>query len=1468
MYIFRGKNRRDHRNLLTSSPLAVWGTPKEDYRANDALLRWELEQKHVEYFVKRIHQLMYQYLNTDNGKKEVSYIVSHLESRAAKALADEIENETDPDKRAKLKLHKTASIAPEALKKKNIYEVFRKYDSDGSGNIDMDELRVLLTELNVPMKDEELRELMSELDADNEGGIDFEEFYTWFVNAADAQRSKNRWSYFKSAAKGGVFNGFKRLILEVEARNLLIDVAVSKAKHGARVEYRIAHPADFYCDICHDSFASNKELQLHSRDTDYHDSWLVKSEEDRVKYSHVDAIFNGEEGRHLNANRLMFSSELIPMEERVKAVTSAPFRPNTLDPGGKKLAKMLGGAFISGGNDAKSGIRTQFKKLGLWRQHHSASSRSNQLQLTNMLSELNNTRDEKVDVITAKATSTHTSVKLYYNGDANLKIFIVGEFNNWKPHPLLNDNVLGKCYYGALLCPGRYRYCFVVDGQRVVDTINSSITDSYGTYNVILVVNPTSINDPAYSHFQGIKHLNLRNLALNDDGSWAFSAALQVNSTIESIDLSHNSISDDGIMAIAESLHKLKNVNHLNVSGNGFGNDGCRYLVQVFRKCSSITRLDLASNRLGDDGCQVIAEGLIKHHSSIQYLNLDSNLISDDGMTYLGEALEKNRTLLHLSLNENLCFAAGAERLSYYLQWNAVLLELHINNNPLGPQGVKHIGDMLTANNTIQHLDLSNVELVRSKYSTGLMAITFGLTKCRSLTSLSLRNNDLDDDNVAELGQLLSTNKYIVQLDLTGNRISNKWFQPNTFLLTKLMRDMPSIRTSLDRNLEIKSNPMLASKYNSVKKQSKRKGNGSILLNQDYEGQWTHLRQWQEVNKKAILRQRLKLEGSAEQSRIDEEKEYIQEHMMKHLTVVEQYLNNPSGRKTLSVIAKMITDHFKSIATLQPDDPPPPPVPVPMTLTEYTKMKYIEEGYDIDDEGDNIGNKRLRGALARARAERIEEDFAIYLTQWVEENELIVQDAQAKIHAYNEYIEKKKIESLVVLNDTFYAFHNTVMSTVFRDCGADEKYLLLHPETLQLLFQRIALPILPEHIQKAADETIVPIAWKIGCKKFSKYLIDNAKAIADSNHTERKRILFDLYFNPPLREAKLILLFHEEHAIKMKLMKEYREIKGKEPEYECAFCMVRFASAKAYQKHKDKKGGSEHKRYSSSLILHSNRTTFLRHAKYLITNSKFPTFYELIPEKDQPLNYFPQIFDHLGDEGRPIGVIEPNVTIRVQDCLGEYLQVCYGDQLGWTKLRGNFGWRGTYTLLRPALSSVNNFTWEGLKMIEWGKCLYYKVVDDIPAATEIKVRLQPLLEAEVCGHLMKNQVVQVGAIFNDWIQIKYNHIAAAWVLYVAGGGGTIGSSSRSEGSNSKLLLEELNAAQSRKLSLIMNRSPYNIVPKDLIPDPIIEKNYIEQLELLKDAAGDDYINEDDEDDDGEETNNGINNEEKNENIRI
>merc|ERR1711988_2007219 len=62
--------------------------------------------------------------------------------------------------------------------------IFKKFDANNSGEIDMRELGILVKALGLNMGQDELNNAMVDLDMDKNGAISFEEFWHWFQSAA------------------------------------------------------------------------------------------------------------------------------------------------------------------------------------------------------------------------------------------------------------------------------------------------------------------------------------------------------------------------------------------------------------------------------------------------------------------------------------------------------------------------------------------------------------------------------------------------------------------------------------------------------------------------------------------------------------------------------------------------------------------------------------------------------------------------------------------------------------------------------------------------------------------------------------------------------------------------------------------------------------------------------------------------------------------------------------------------------------------------------------------------------------------------------------------------------------------------------------------------------------------------------------------------------------------------------------
>ena len=283
----------------------------------------------------------------------------------------------------------------------------------------------------------------------------------------------------------------------------------------------------------------------------------------------------------------------------------------------------------------------------------------------------------------------------------------------------------------------------------------------------------------------------------------------------------------------------------------------------------------------------------------------------------------------------------------------------------------------------------------------------------------------------------------------------------------------------------------------------------------------------------------------------------------------------------------------------------------------------------------------------------------------------------------------------------------------------------------------------------------------------------------------RYRVIADLVLKSPLGEAKELISHFTKIEEQRRLMLEYRSIPNKKPKFLCEFCGMRFVNGKSLERHLRKL--SQHQRYLQKQDVIESIQFVLRRAKYFMTGTYFPCYYELVHSSKLPTNHLPQIFDSRGIEGRPIGVIEPERTVRVEDSLGYWMKIRFENRFGWVLYRNRFS-----EILIPACRNISRAFWN--KMDVWERPKYYKLCDTLSDQTEIKVRFKPLLDAEVCGYLTKGTVIECGGILKEWIQIKYENHACVWALHL-------------QAQTDQKLMEPLHPALQNKLQFIVTSSP-------------------------------------------------------------
>lgn len=782
---------------------------------------------------------------------------------------------------------------------------------------------------------------------------------------------------------------------------------------------------------------------------------------------------------------------------------------------------------------------------------------------------------------------------------------------------------------------------------------------------------------------QSIQSIELRNMALFDDGAWTLASHIGKNRFIKSIDLSYNSISDEGIQAFSSSLPLILALNTLKLSGNGFAFDGCRFLCNTLSTSSSLTYLELSNNRLGDDGMECICKYL-HYNEYLQELYVDTCLIGNDGLLCLHDALHINRKLKRISLSGNKFGLPGIVKLCKALEFNAALENINLSVNVLGPEACNVIGHMLVINDSIETINLNHVDMMGDLNSSfGINGLCQAINTNHTLKTLLLRNNNLKDEHVIEIACSLTKNKTLLEIDLSENLIKNKdWLDPYRTIKTLKsgLENMPSISKSLKKNRKhLEQVELYGSSFDKEIK--------IRLLDDVSHGKWTFRRQWMQVIITKTEKLVNKQDCSKELKRMELENEYIKSNLEKAMISLRLYLHEKPCAFYLQTLSKCISQYIYDLPLFDSSQ-------LDNNVSSMNKAAGVDGGISIsinDMRQSLMTSRKISSPTGR---------FTPNSNHWTQSTHnnnttntantdrmmhtsstagfTILPQLSSKTRATNMSSSKSTIGSNCFVLENFLNAHICIISSIFnklyqstdqnliKEVNPNDTYdfhsrLMLHPLVLQQAFQLLALPLPANEVQHIIDITKVPGYHMIGLHKLSDYILHNANRLSKINKLQRLRILADMMmFNPPLQEAIEIILDYQRYCHYIELRDQYRKLPENKPLYQCTFCRKRFAKQEFLDKHISKGlWSTEHKRHRIEEVIHHSQLLFLQQIKSSLTNVLFPAYYELKPSKELPRNYFPQVFDMVGTEGRPFGVVEADRTIRVLDVFGSDRIIVY-----------------------------------------------------------------------------------------------------------------------------------------------------------------------------------------------------------------
>ena len=263
--------------------------------------------------------------------------------------------------------------------------------------------------------------------------------------------------------------------------------------------------------------------------------------------------------------------------------------------------------------------------------------------------------------------------------------------------------------------------------------------------------------------------ISLKLCNINNNGAVNITKAIQMNTTLQTLDMSSNEISDDGVIAISDYLKRNSSLETLNMSTNKFTSEGAMVIAEATQVNTTLEKLDLSFNKLSDDGASFISDGL-KTNRSLQDLNISKNEISSKGAMVVAEAIQVNITLEKLDVSFNKLSDNGASFISDGLKTNKSLKEIQLSKNEITNEGAKMIAEALKLNATLKQLDLS----INKIFDDGATAISNVLKSNITLQELNISHNNITNKGISKITEVIQINSTLQNINISKNHITTE----------------------------------------------------------------------------------------------------------------------------------------------------------------------------------------------------------------------------------------------------------------------------------------------------------------------------------------------------------------------------------------------------------------------------------------------------------------------------------------------------------------------------------------------------------------------------------------------------------------------------------------------------------------------------------------------------------------------
>ena len=252
-------------------------------------------------------------------------------------------------------------------------------------------------------------------------------------------------------------------------------------------------------------------------------------------------------------------------------------------------------------------------------------------------------------------------------------------------------------------------------------------------------------------------------------------------SKLEALNISHNIIYDEAASSVATVLSHNRNLQTLNLS-NSFRSEGCITIFNDMKNISYLRFLNISYNKITIETTDSIAT-VLSQNTNLEELDISYNELHTPGAIKIFQSIKHTSNLMKLNITHNMITNEATEHIIYLLCNNNKLKELNLSHNNtletdlitkliaakatefndvINEKAVNRISIIIT---NLRELDLSNINLQTS----GVFKIFKGLESISTLTKLNFSGNSITPFAATVLGEFLSKNSELQELDLSHN---------------------------------------------------------------------------------------------------------------------------------------------------------------------------------------------------------------------------------------------------------------------------------------------------------------------------------------------------------------------------------------------------------------------------------------------------------------------------------------------------------------------------------------------------------------------------------------------------------------------------------------------------------------------------------------------------------------------------